>query len=129
MADHEIGAGVDHLAREGAHELGRHLLASELLVRMQAHQHQVGEPARLLDPAHHGRDVLGVGRRAHLRLVGRLELEVAEREERRVGEREGEAGLDLLLAIGLEAELLGDLAQHRELLLGDLVHASRHAAG
>ena len=29
--------------------------------------------------------------------------------------------LDLLLAIGLEAELVGDLAQHRELLLGDFV--------
>ena len=67
-------------------------------------------------------DVLGVGRRAHLRLVGRLELQVAEREQRRVGEREREADLDLLLALGLEAELVGDLAQHRELLLGDLVH-------
>ena len=91
MADHEIGAGIDHLSREGPDEFSRHILGSELLMRVQAHQHEVGEAARLPNPAHHGIDVLAVGRRAHLRLVGRLELEIAEREQRRVGEREGES--------------------------------------
>src|SRR5262245_38406592 len=33
MADHEIGACIDHRARKGADELGRHLLRSKLLVR------------------------------------------------------------------------------------------------
>src|SRR6185437_9012093 len=37
-------------------------------------------------------------------------------------ERERKAGLDLLLPLGLESELIGDLAKYRELLLGNLVH-------
>ena len=60
--------------------------------------------------------------RAHRGLVGRLELQLAEREQRRIGERERKAQLDLLLPLGLESQLVGDLAQRRELRLGHLVH-------